>query len=142
MANSLQMALWACNHSVRCLCHPHARSRIAQQPVHQLCLPRLVTILHRVRSAVKGQYAVLLMMSILFCRMPSAVTRAALDGGPSSATIPVPEQTNDYFLSLIQSLSSKNDTTITVPSVPQNHPQKIHPAGSALQGGYCSKVLN
>jgi hypothetical protein len=56
----------------------------------------LVTEMHRVRAAVKGQYAVVTMMSIPFCGMPSAVTRAALDGGPSSATIQTPEQVSKW----------------------------------------------
>ncbi|MBQ3899401.1 MAG: hypothetical protein II741_06130, partial [Lachnospiraceae bacterium] len=30
-----------------------------------------------------------------FCWMPSAVTRAALDGGPSGAKIQIPEQVNN-----------------------------------------------
>ncbi len=97
-----------------CLCHPHARSWLVQQPVTQLCLPRLVTKMHRVRPSVKGQYAVLLMMIIPFCGMPSAVTRAALDGGLSSATIQTPEQTNYNFLGLIHS-PTKNPPCRTNP---------------------------
>jgi hypothetical protein len=62
------------------------------EPVTKLRLPRLVTFLHRARLAVKGQYAVVTRMSIPFCGMPSVVTRAALDGGPSGATIQTPEQ--------------------------------------------------
>ena len=68
------------------------------KPINPLRLPRLVICLHKVRFDVKGQYAVVTRMSILFCRMPSAVTRAALDFEPSGATIQTPEQVSKPIL--------------------------------------------